>query len=509
MNVQEQLGQLLAEQTTSWHSAIPFTREDAVVAVVRELDRRSGSQDASRPDIVAGLHMPTLGGNRALQRCLESTSSDNVSDKSLESWATSLLDSCEQRMSAEIVLSHCETGFMHLAEDRDGTFDAWIATKQLPASWRERDDIDWWATWLARRFSAASAGSFHAMADISLQMMAYQLPYPQNARIGGLPIRIWLDILGLLIARALEAHDCGEAAPWASQAELTNDIAHALDMDASAIGGAIAAFTMNRENAAWHGATPGSAAAPLIGIGGDRLVLSHHGLTTEPLFFLLRELRRRDPEDYHNAAQFREAAFRQDLYACFADKRFVTSENRLRLRRDAGNLRTDIDAAIFDRKTGTLGIFELKSQDPVARSAAALERQRENLLYANRQVGGILDWVKRNGANEIVKRIDPRLTKTFRAHKIYPFVLGRYLVPAGNGAQPDPRAAWGTWPGLLRLLDERPIGTRDTNPIASLHARLANAPGPVHPQAPGREVHTGEIRIRVHPSWASLQVKSE
>jgi hypothetical protein len=34
------------------------------------------------------------------------------------------------------------------------------------------------------------------------------------------------------------------------------------------------------------------------------------------------------------------------------------------------DVRTDIDAVVFDRKSGTLGIFELKSQDPFARSSA-------------------------------------------------------------------------------------------------------------------------------------------
>jgi len=37
---------------------------------------------------------------------------------------------------------------------------------------------------------------------------------------------------------------------------------------------------------------------------------------------------------------------------------------------------------VFDRKTGTLGFFELKSQDPFARSTAELVRQRDNVLYA-------------------------------------------------------------------------------------------------------------------------------
>ena len=79
---------------------------------------------------------------------------------------------------------------------------------------------------------------------------------------------------------------------------------------------------------------PGVAAAPLVRLDPSQLVWSVHGLTTEPLLFLTRELRRRSAQEYHNAAYLREAVFRQDLYALFQDKRFVTSAGRIELRRD-------------------------------------------------------------------------------------------------------------------------------------------------------------------------------
>ena len=92
---------------------------------------------------------------------------------------------------------------------------------------------------------------------------------------------------------------------------------------------------------------PRVAAAPLVRVAPDRLVWSVHGLTTEPLLFLTRELRRRAAPEYHNAAYLREITFRQELYALFRDKRFVTSANRIELRRSAGDVRTDIDAVVY------------------------------------------------------------------------------------------------------------------------------------------------------------------
>jgi hypothetical protein len=222
------------------------------------------------------------------------------------------------------------------------------------------------------------------------------------------------------------------------------------------------------------------------------------------------ELRRRDAEAYHNTAHLREVAFRQDIQMLFRDKRFVTSPGRIELRRESGNIRTDIDAAVFDRKTGTLGVFELKSHDPFARSAVELARQRDNVLYANRQVSGVLDWLKRHGADTILDRIDRRTAKTFRVQKVYPFVLGRYLVHFNDGPEPDRRAAWGTWPQVLRLLDGQPTPGAAANPLASLHTRLTKDTPviglPV--DVPSREIELGAARLTVHPSWAACQASA-
>jgi hypothetical protein len=263
-------------------------------------------------------------------------------------------------------------------------------------------------------------------------------------------------------------------------------------------------------NAAYHASVPGVASAPLVRVDSSQLVWSVQGLTTEPFLFLTRELKRRTAQEYHNSAYLREAVFRRDLYARFQDRRFVTSAGRIELRRDGGDVRTDIDAVVFDRKTGSLGFFELKSQDPFARSTADLARQRDNVLYANRQVSGVLAWLNRHGADALLGRVDARTARTFRVHKVYPFVLGRYLVHFSDGPEPDRRAAWGAWPQILRLLDGQPLRVTDANPIASLFTRLTKDVPLVRPPADGtpHEIAIGGARLTVHPSYAAFQAST-
>ncbi len=95
--------------------------------------------------------------------------------------------------------------------------------------------------------------------------------------------------------------------------------------------------------------------------------------------------------------------------------------------------------------------------------------------------------------------------------KVFPFVLGRYLVHFNDGPGPDRRAAWGTWPGILRLLDAQPFRSTDANPIASLFPRLAKEAPLIRPLADGppREIAIGAARLVVHPSFGAFQASTE
>ena len=532
MTAQAQLRQAIDQQQRRLRAGIPGDCEAAILALLRAWDRQPLALDPGPSSgLVNGRRLADLGGNKALQLCLESggdeaTASVSSSD-GMDGWGERHLRECGRLAEAELVLAHCETGFMRAVEDGDGTFGAWIATKRAPASWRERADFDWWAAWLAERHEpelralrsarpdreTSDPGHdayYRRLAAVHLEMMAHQLGYPADVAIGGCTVQTYRDVLGRLIGWALQARDRGEATTPRSECSLVAALAMALAVEPAVAARAVAAFTLDGEGAAYHAAVPGVAAAPLVRVDPDRLVWSVHGLTTEPLLFLSRELRRRDAQGYHNAAWRREAVFRQDLYALFGDNRFVTGANRLELRRDGGDVRTDIDAVVFDRKTGTLGVFELKSQDPFARSTAEMARQRDNLLYANRQISGVLVWLNRHGADAILARVDARTAKTFRVQKVYPFVLGRYLARFGDGPEPDRRAAWGTWPQLLRLLAGRQIQAAGANPLASLSTHLTNDVPDTGPPADGPpyEIALGVARLVVYPSYAAFRTSA-
>ena len=102
--------------------AIPTDREAAILALIRAQDRAQPAPGAEQPpDIVSGRHRPNLGGNRALQLCLEATedgapASSPAIEADWDTWAERFRTACTRLAEAELVLGHAETGFMQVVD---------------------------------------------------------------------------------------------------------------------------------------------------------------------------------------------------------------------------------------------------------------------------------------------------------------------------------------------------------------------------------------------------------
>jgi hypothetical protein len=551
----------LATERERLRAGVPHGRRRALIALTqvenaRQLAEKRGDLALLYSRREPSLSRSDLGWSLALQLCLEdglgnSLKALGADDAAWSDWANCLLEDSRRLGELERIIDQCEAGYLQLRTTDEWTFEAWVATRRVPAEWREREDFRWWTESLARRFASeldnllemrttirqrlralgpvwAPAGlAFEPLVDdyyrrlgsVIVRQMANQQGYPDDTVIGGLTIDLYLQVLALMVAWLLREVDWwiarGELPPSSTllsdglatphdEAKLAAVVAALLEIDQTQASQALSCLTLDRGNAAYHAAPPDGPAAPFLRLANGELLWSVAGLLTRPVFFLARELRRRYAQDYHNAAARREAVFRQDLYGLFANNRFVKSEGTFELRREGGDARTDLDALIFDRKSGTLGVFELKSQDPFARSPEERQRQRDNFYRANKQILAIWQWLQRNDATGLLIRIDPRVARTFKVQRVYLFVLGRYLAHFADGPALDRRAAWGTWPQVLRLLGERPFVPSDANPLGTLHARLTqDAPlRDPEPDPAVREIAIGPGRIRVYPSFA-------
>lgn len=446
-------------------ASLPADRRGLVVALLAEQDAPALAPLAPGPlDVVTGAPMPDLGISVALALCLADgpvpdAGAPSAADREA---ARALLAACRDLAAAEMVLAHAETGFMGLAVGPDGRLEAWVARRFAPAVWRERAEV----TWLTERDTAAVP-------------FAHQFPYPPETVVGGATAATHRAALAALRTLPPPGQQPADAEGRVLvESEVVAMLAARLGLDPAAARRVLGGFVLDAANAAAHAAPPGAPAAPLVRLDANRLAWSRHGLGTWPLLFLARELRRQNPAAYHNAAAAREGVFREELLGRFAGPRFVRAPGRIALRQAGGDLGTDVDAVLFDRRAGVLATFELKSHDPFAESAAALLRQRDATLQANRQVARTMAWLQRNGGDALLARMLPTAREGSRASvrvaKALPFVLGRYLVAFDDGPPRDPRAAWGTWPEVLRLLDG-PADPASRSPLASLFAGLRRA----------------------------------
>ena len=426
----------------------------------------------------------------------------------------------------------------------------------MPTEWRERADLKWWTKLLTQRY-AAELSTLHAekeqmqpqlagfadqwdghiagiyqttrtlddyyrrLGRLSVKMMVCYDEYPPSVSIGAATFAEYREVLSAIVGYALKYSDIRKtflvqhlsrslreyiAMPH-NDTSLIEALATDLALDRGAVRLALDAYTLDAENVSYHCSASDVPAPPLLRLDSQHRVWSLAGLLTEPLFFLKRELKRRYSYEYHTASYLREELFRQDVYSLFLDKRFVKSVGHVELRGTKGTFTTDVDALIFDRKTGALALFELKSQDPFAYSQQERTRQRDYFYAARKQVLASNEWVKRNGINALLGRLDPQQVKRLKAQNVYIFVLGRYLAHFFDGPEFDTRAAWGTWSQVLRLVDARAFAADDANPIQSLYNRLLKDTPLAFSSAliAQQEIVIGDAHIHMHPSFEAYK----
>ncbi len=533
---------VLAEAGTQLAATLPPGRAGRLLAL-----SRVGDMMAPIGDSVPAVRP---GWNLALRVCLEREDDEDseppADSTALAAWAERFFADCDQIALAQLALAQCELGRLQLQQRGPRTFVAWPTSRRLSPEQRERADFDWWSAHTARHSVPQLAALFAerpemrpllghtgplfsdgagpVMSDPSVERyyrrlgqvhvarFACQHSYPADAAIGGETLGRYAEILALLIGWLLCEHDRRAAdggpvpSPW-NEPTVISALAEAFNADQLVIGRALQHFILDRDNTAYHSALPGRAAPPLIRLRAGQVIPSAVGLLSEPLIFLARELRRRHAEEYHNNARLREDVFRQDLYRLVSDKRFVVSPRSVQLRR-SGKPRTDIDALVFDRKMGALGVFELKAQDPFAGSVEERQRQRDNFFHANRQVSAILEWVQRSGPDDLVLRFDERTARRFHVQKVYVFVLGRYLAHFSGGPEPDRRAAWGSWPQVLQIVEDGSLNSGRRDPLGTLFARLRD-PSSAGSNADRRTIMVGDFRLQIFPSFAAVRAEED
>lgn len=208
-----------------------------------------------------------------------------------------------------------------------------------------------------------------------------------------------------------------------------------------------------------------------------------------------------DPHAENAIAADREEWMREHLYAMFGGRRYICFPSNLKLRR-GGVVLTDIDAAVYDRLTGEVGLFQLKWQDYSTNDIGQLRSKATNLsAELTNWSGKVKSWIEENGVSALDKSLRLKRKRREAVKSILLFVISRSSVRTrGYGVRTDaPCLAMAVWPQFARARME--IGPSE-QPLRDVHARLLEEYGQVpnvHPMS--ASIRVADTTLHIHDLW--------
>ncbi|MDO3643495.1 hypothetical protein [Mucilaginibacter sp. L3T2-6] len=230
----------------------------------------------------------------------------------------------------------------------------------------------------------------------------------------------------------------------------------------------LSCFILTEENLPFYQNLRGSLPPPFIQTGKNQYARSIYGSLHGAIDFLKRELKRRYEKDYFLAVNKREKRFRDNLYVFFPGERFIRVDKEIILKYDG--LHTDIDAVVYDKKTKSLGLFQLKWQDMFYTSTTERYSRISNLFpKATEWIDKMENWINNFTQKDVIKKLTLDKNSVNEIGQVFIFVIARNHVHF-TGVEPDGRAAWATMNQIPFSLSR--IKTSFDDPIRELHLKL-------------------------------------
>lgn len=191
--------------------------------------------------------------------------------------------------------------------------------------------------------------------------------------------------------------------------------------------------------------------APLIKVSRQQYVRSIWGFLDGAFEFALFRLHDSFPKDWDRNVNTRERTFKEHLYLLFDNDRFLCVPHTILIESD-GQVSTDIDAAVIDKVTGEIALFQLKWQDPIGYSSFALKSKKNNYKeQTEKWINAVDKWIKNCNEAELASKLGIK-KKYVRKNRILLFVLGRHHGNYSGHSKPTSKCVWVQWYQLLQTI---------------------------------------------------------
>ena len=216
----------------------------------------------------------------------------------------------------------------------------------------------------------------------------------------------------------------------------------------------------------------------LFDLGNGLILRPVSCLTRNPFTAARNQHQWLEPRTANAIAADREDWMREHLYAMFGGRRYICFPGNLKLRRK-GTVLTDIDAAVYDRVSGEVGLFQLKWQDYSTNDVRQLRSKATNLSAELTDWSGrVRSWIEENDFSELAKSLQLKIKRGEKIKSVLLFAISKSSVRThGYGVRTDaPYLAMAVWPQFARARME--IGPSEM-PLRDIHTRLLEEYGQI------------------------------
>lgn len=544
----ERLRQVLAQEEGELLASIPKgSRRVALLEVARAMDSLTGLHHQSEdPALHSMWHDYYIHGwPRALRLFLDEETSERgdpyfLSNARSHQAALSVLRTCSAIASCEQVITLCEHGLFSLTDWSANEFTFRCTEARAGWEFEERGDQEWLRTelnaenapfWAAlHAYQAPVVDELRRNVRRVEDFMAYESTpilddyyeaqaalysrtcfgqdlFPDTTTFGGRPFQLFRATVrtligwalrheafaGVLLQRHRDLNVRNVFTQCAGLDELADGLSRKLEVtteDARLALEMVTATPANKSILEFSGPSP-----ILVAVGKDRVLKSFAGATTQPYYFMLRALKARFLDDWNAATDAREDVFREEIYSLLEPYGLRCVRRSVDVRTPKG--KTDVDAVLFDEAAGTLGLFQLKWQEPFGYSLRERASRKQNFEKANQWVERMCSWLESRPLAEAGTTLGFERDVAAKIHRCHLIVLAREHSHFSGPSELDERAAWGNWFQLRRLFetDTRP----DVGPIdfASTALRERTKQGPEPRVSLGSEWQLGATLVKV------------
>ena len=240
---------------------------------------------------------------------------------------------------------------------------------------------------------------------------------------------------------------------WKKPEELFESIAEFTGIELNKVQAALDLFTLKREQLEYYAAEAAPFIPMLIKISDGYLLSPVSSIFRNPFSGVRTTLELQSTKIETSIRHPRESWMSDELIHLFLGNRYYRMEKPTKLSRNGATV-TDVDAAVLDRITGQIALFQLKWQDF---STHSLKKQKSKARNFVDQVddwsGKIISWVDEFGVEALCRAIQVPRADRAKVTAVRLFAIGRLAsrFQSYGYSQKHLETATGTWAQFVRL----------------------------------------------------------